>query len=133
MVANVIIQPPAALLSCRSFARLAAAHLLVYRDLCFEGLRGVLIDCLRTDLMLTGLAIDSLLFTGPPSPLRACSPARDERELVATGNRNRRADHGQVTTILEWGGESWREAAYADSDQGNFFGRNLSNRTTTRL
>jgi three-Cys-motif partner protein len=24
-----------------------------------------------------------------------------------------------------WGDESWREAAYAESDQGNFFGREL--------
>jgi len=47
----------------------------------FEGLRGVLIDhVLHTDLMLTGLAIDSLLFMEPPSPLRGCLPARDGRE-----------------------------------------------------
>ena len=54
------------LLSCRSSARLAAAHLLgLPPTYVFEGLRGVLIyHVLRTDLMLPGLAIDSLLFTG---------------------------------------------------------------------
>jgi len=61
-----IIQPLAASFILSQLCRLAAAHLLgPTADLCFEGLRGVLIDhVLRTDLMLTGLAIDSLLFTG---------------------------------------------------------------------
>jgi hypothetical protein len=57
----------------------------------FEDLRGVLLDhVLRADLMLTGLAINSLLFAQPPSALRGCSPARDRREPYCKwGNRNR--------------------------------------------
>ena len=54
----------------------------------FEDLRGVLLDhVLRADLMLKGLAINSL--PQPPSDLRGCSPARDGRESYCKwGNRN---------------------------------------------
>ena len=57
----------------------------------FEDLRGVLLDhVLRADLMLTWLAINSLLLAATASALRGCSPARDGREPYCKwGNRNR--------------------------------------------
>jgi hypothetical protein len=58
----------------------------------FEDLRGVLLDhVLRADLILTGLAINSLLFAATAVGFaRGCSPARDGREPYCKwGNRNR--------------------------------------------
>jgi len=99
-----IIQPSAASLSCRSFARWLQPSVGSTATYVFEGLRGVLIDhVLRTDLMLTD-SRSIRFFHG--SRLRLCVPARSARRagtLLQTGNRNRRADHAQVTTILEWG------------------------------
>jgi hypothetical protein len=56
----------------------------------FEDLRGVLLDhVLRADLMLKGLAINSLLFAATAVGF-ARSPARDGREPYCKwGNRNR--------------------------------------------
>jgi ABC-2 type transport system permease protein len=53
----------------------------------FEGLRGVLIDhVLRTDLMFTGLAIDSLLFAGAAFGFaRLIVSARKAGTLLQTG------------------------------------------------
>ena len=65
----------------------------------FEDLRGVLLDHVqRADLMLTGLAINSLLSRQPPSALRGCSPARDGREPYCKwGNRNRICTGGAIS------------------------------------
>jgi ABC-2 type transport system permease protein len=53
----------------------------------FEGLRGVLIDhVLRADLMLPGLAIDSLLFAGAAVAFaRLLAGARRAGTLLQTG------------------------------------------------
>jgi ABC-2 type transport system permease protein len=62
-----IIQPLGCVYySCGGSSQLAATHCWALPPTyVFEGLRRVLIDhVLRADLMLTGLAIDSLLFVG---------------------------------------------------------------------
>ena len=56
----------------------------------FEDLRGVLLDhVLRADLILTGLAINSLLFAATAVGFAAARQRATGGNLIANGDRNR--------------------------------------------